>query len=42
MHEVGDMVLGVNGEWMIRPPEKCANGHLRAGNCIVAAMPCSC
>ena len=42
MHEVGDMVRGVNGDWMIRPPEKCTNGHTLAGRCIVAAMPCSC
>ena len=36
------MVLGINGEWMVRPPEKCGSGHLLAGNCIVAAQPCSC
>jgi hypothetical protein len=42
MSEVGDMVRGVNGEYMIRPPEKCANGHTLHGHCIVAAQPCSC
>lgn len=42
MREVGDMVLGVDGQWMIRPPEKCGNGHTLAGRCTVAAMPCSC
>ncbi len=42
VNEVGDMVLGINGEWMVRPPENCGCGHLLAGNCIVAAQPCSC
>jgi hypothetical protein len=40
--EVGDMVLGTDGQWMIRPPEKCAGGHVLAGHCIVASQPCSC
>ncbi|MGB8206933.1 MAG: hypothetical protein WCF69_04875, partial [Mycobacterium sp.] len=42
MNEVGDMVLSIDGRWMIRPPERCPNGHTLAGRCIVAAMPCSC
>ena len=42
MHGVGDMVLGTDGQWMIRPTEKCSGGHLLAGHCIVACMPCSC
>jgi len=39
---VGDMVLSTDGRWIIRLPEKCANGHLLKGRCIVAAQPCSC
>ena len=42
MNEVGDMVHGINGDWMIRPPETCANGHRLGGRCIVAAQPYSC
>ncbi|WP_219066711.1 hypothetical protein [Candidatus Mycobacterium methanotrophicum] len=42
MSEVGDMVLSVDGRWMIRPPEQCGNDHTLAGRCIVAATPCSC
>lgn len=42
MNDIGDMVLGINGQWMVRLPGRCANGHLLAENCIVAAQPCSC
>ena len=38
---IGDMVLGFNGEYMIRPPERSADGHLLPANCIVACTPCS-
>lgn len=40
--EVGDLVLGTDGRWMVRPPERCGSGHLLRGNCILAAQPCSC
>jgi hypothetical protein len=36
--DVSDMVLGVDGRWLIRPPEKCVNRHRLAGRCIVE--PC--
>jgi hypothetical protein len=39
--EVGDMVVGTDGKWMIRPPQRCAQGHLLVGNCLVAAQPYS-
>lgn len=42
MHDVGDLVLSTGGEWMVRPPERCANGHRLAGRCIVGTMPCRC
>jgi hypothetical protein len=42
MHEVGELVLGVNGAWMVRPPERCGNGHLLTGRCIVGSAVCSC
>jgi hypothetical protein len=42
MNEVGDLVLGIDGQWMVRPPERCANGHPLAGRCIVATQPCRC
>jgi hypothetical protein len=42
VNDVGDMALGIDGQWMVRPPERCAQGHLLVGNCIVAAQPCRC
>ena len=42
MHGVGDLVPGVDGSWMVRPPERCANGHLLRGRCIVGTTACSC
>lgn len=41
-HEVGDLVLNTENQWMVLPPEKCSRGHLLAGNCLVAAQPCQC
>jgi hypothetical protein len=40
--EVGDLVAGADGSWMVRPPERCANGHVLRGQCIVGTSPCSC
>ena len=42
MHEVGELVVSTDGAVMVRPPERCANGHLLAGRCIVGTLPCSC
>lgn len=42
VNDIGDMVLGTDGSYMIRPPERCANGHQLAGHCIVASTLCSC
>jgi hypothetical protein len=42
MDEVGELVVSTDGAVMVRPPERCANGHLLAGRCIVGALPCSC
>jgi len=42
VHGVGDLVPGIDGSWMVRPPERCANGHRLRGRCIVGTTPCSC
>jgi hypothetical protein len=42
MNEVGDVIRGIDGDYMIRPPEASANGHRIADRCIAAAQPCSC
>jgi rubrerythrin len=43
MHpKVGDMVLGTDGQWMIRPPQKCAGDHQLARRCVVTSQPCNC
>jgi hypothetical protein len=42
MHGVGDLVPSADGSWMVRPPERCANGHRLRGRCIVGTTPCSC
>jgi hypothetical protein len=41
-HEVGDLVLSIDGEWMVLPPEKCGRGHRIVGNCLVSTHVCSC
>ena len=41
MHDVGDLVSD-RGEWMVRPPEYCRNGHLLRGHCLVGTMVCAC
>jgi hypothetical protein len=35
-------VLSISCEWMVRPPQGCANGHRLAGHCIVGTTACSC
>jgi hypothetical protein len=42
MHGVGDLVTGLDGSWMVRPPERCAHGHLLRGRCIVGTTVCAC
>jgi hypothetical protein len=39
---VGDLVLSTSGQWMVRPPERCINGHRLAGHCIVGTLVCAC
>jgi hypothetical protein len=39
---VGDLVLSTSGQWMVRPPQRCGNGHRLAGHCIVGTLPCRC
>jgi hypothetical protein len=40
--DIGDLVRSTTGQWMVRPPERCGNGHLLAGHCIVGTLPCHC
>jgi len=41
--EVGEPVLGVDGRWMIRPPQRCANGHpITPGRVLVGSIACGC
>jgi hypothetical protein len=41
--EVGDLVLSTGGEWMVRPPERCGNGHpITPGHVLVGTAVCSC
>ena len=43
MNEVGDLVLNTKGQWMVRPPERCGNGHpITGGRVLVGTMVCSC
>jgi hypothetical protein len=42
MSEVGELVLSTDGQWMVRPPQRCGNGHQLAGRCIVGTLACSC
>ena len=42
VHGVGDLVAGIDGSWMVRPPARCANGHPLRGRCIGGTTPCSC
>jgi len=41
--EVGDLVRSDRGEWMVRPPELCGNGHrIRPGHVLVGTAVCAC
>jgi hypothetical protein len=41
--EVGRLVLSTGGQWMVRPPQQCRNGHpLTPGRVLVGTMACSC
>jgi hypothetical protein len=32
-----------SGQWMVRPPQRCAQGHrLRPGHVLVGTIACSC
>lgn len=43
MNEVGDLVLSVDGQWMVRPPERCGNGHrITPGPVVVGTAVCRC
>jgi hypothetical protein len=40
---VGDLVLSSGGEWMVRPPERCGNGHpITPGRVLVGTAVCAC
>jgi hypothetical protein len=42
-HEVGRLVRSTGGEWMVRPPQRCGNGHrLTPGHVLVGSMVCAC
>lgn len=35
-HEIGSLVRSTGGEWMVRPPQRCGNGHpLTPGHVLV-------
>ncbi len=41
--EVGSLVRGVDGHWIVRAPTHCTAGHkLRPGRVLVGHVPCSC
>jgi hypothetical protein len=43
MSEVGDLVLGTDGSWMVRPPQRCGNGHpITPGRVLVGTAVCAC
>ena len=42
-HDVGDLVLSAKGEWMVRLPERCGNGHpITGGRVLVGTAVCAC
>jgi hypothetical protein len=42
-HEVGDLVLSADGEWMVRPPQHCGHGHpITPGRVLVGTAVCAC
>ena len=41
--EVGRLVRSTGGEWMVRPPQRCGNGHsITPGHVLVGSIVCSC
>ena len=40
--DIGDLVLSTTGQWMVRAPERCRNGHLLAGRVLVGTAVCAC
>jgi hypothetical protein len=43
LHEVGSLVRSTGGEWMVRPPQRCGNGHqLTPGHVLVGSIACTC
>jgi hypothetical protein len=43
MSEVGELVLSVDGQWMVRPPTHCGNGHpITPGHVLVGTAVCQC
>jgi hypothetical protein len=42
-HEVGRLVRSTGGQWMVRPPQRCGNGHpLTPNHVLVGSMACPC
>jgi hypothetical protein len=43
MAAVGELVQSTSGQWMVRAPQRCAQGHrLRPGHMLVGSIACSC
>ena len=41
-YRIGDLVLSTSGEWMVRPPQRCGNGHrIEPGHVLVGSMVCA-
>jgi hypothetical protein len=41
--EVGSLVRSTGGAWMVRPPQRCGNGHpLTPGGVLVGTIVCAC
>ena len=43
VHDAEDLVLCTDGSWMVRRPERCANGHpITPGHVLVGRIACAC
>lgn len=43
MYGVGELVIGVDGACMVRPPQRCTNGHpITPGRVLVGSIACCC
>jgi hypothetical protein len=41
--EVGRSVRSTTDQWMVRPPQRCGNGHpITPGHVLVGSMACAC